>query len=64
MQAHPIPIHRPVEFYDLLDEEFDTFDSKQPFSRKPVREQTILLCDDKTWDEPFDSMDALSELQE
>ncbi len=64
MYAHPIPTHRPTEFYDLLDEEFDTLDIKQPFSRKSVREQTTLLCMDQSWDDQYDSMDMLSELQD
>ena len=63
MQAYPVPAHRPRDFSDLLDEEFDSFDIKQPFSRKPVRQQNIMLCAEKTWDDEFDSMDMLCELE-
>ena len=63
MYAHPLPIHKPFDGNDLIDEEFDSFDVKRPFNRKPVREQTILLCDGRTWDDPFDTSDILCELE-
>lgn len=64
MQAHsPNAIQLPFEFNDLLDEEFDNVDIRQPFNRKPLREPATLLCDERSWDDDFDHSDMLCELQ-
>jgi len=63
MQAHPLPAHPNVEFNDLLDEDFDSLEIRQPFNRKPVREQTSLMCAERAWDDFMDTDDMLCELQ-
>ncbi len=60
MPAYHIPtqVSVPIDEF-LLDEEFDIFEITPERSRKSGMVRAILICDEKSWDEFDDDMEAM-----
>ena len=54
MQTHLTSITMPVEFNELLDEEFDAFDISAPIEETPAMKCGSLWCDEKSWEDEED----------
>ena len=51
MHAHTISIPTPVEFNELLDEEFDVFDITASLDDASHMDGHDLCCDGKSWED-------------